>query len=88
MISKTEKLRSLRDKKQARIKTLQQEVDALNKRVQVEENMEIITTVRSLCLGPEELQRLLLELRNPNTVPDTHIDDNAEHNDEEENDDE
>lgn len=88
MISKTEKLRTLRDKKQARIKTLQQEVDALNKRVQVEENMEIITTVRSLCVGPEELERFLHELRNPNVSPDIQNDDNTEHNNEEENDDE
>ena len=83
-MSKTEQYRTLLVKKQARIKTLQQEVDALGKRIQAEENLEIITTVRNLCLGPEELTRFLQELRTPKPAPVSHADEKHE----EENDDE
>lgn len=78
MNSKTEQLRAVRDKKQARIKKLQQEVDALSQRLQEDENTEIVAAVRSVCLGPEALANFLRELRGQGKAPVSYADDKQE----------
>lgn len=85
MNSKLEQLRSIRDKKQERIKILQQEVDALSKRLHEEENTEIVATIRSICLGPEDLANFLRELRGQGVAPVSHADDKINEKTEEEN---
>lgn len=66
-----DRLRSIRDKKKERIDKLRQEIDLLSKKILEAENMEIIATIRSLSVTPEELASLLHELRGLNKDPDT-----------------
>ncbi len=68
----TQQLRILRDKKQARFDRLQQELVELDKRILDAEDEEIITTVRSLCLGPEEIAALLQSLQGNSKAPPSH----------------
>lgn len=69
MTSKLERHRALLHQKKARLERLQQEVEALDRQVQEEENTEIVATVRSLCLGPEALTQFLRELRHDSEAP-------------------
>lgn len=63
MNKKLERYRQLRDKKKARLEKAQKDMDRLEQMVQDEENTQIIATVRSYSLTPEELEAFLKERR-------------------------